>query len=219
MKILLIEDDAQLVKVLKAFLNMKEFNVDVCMDGEDAILKVDSCTCDLFIIDINLPKINGLEVVKYIRQKDFSTPIIMITASMEIKSFETAYKNGCNEYIKKPFHIRELDIIIDKLLKNKNKKIINISENIFYDADVCDLYINNQYIPLRKKESRLLNILLENANQTVKNEAIMNYVWENEIKESYSIRQVVKELRKEFPNGGEYIKTSVGIGYRFEIPN
>ena len=97
---------------------------------------------DLYIIDINIPKISGLELLKYIRQKDLKTPVVIITASLELENIKTAYKNGCDEYIKKPFYLEELEIKIDKICKvNCDKNVIKISENIFYDFIFSNLLI------------------------------------------------------------------------------
>ena len=120
----------------------------------------------MYIIDIDIPHISGLEIVKYIRQKDISTPIIMITASMELENFKTAYQNGCDDYIKKPFYLEELQIRIDKLLSKKLNEysLIKISNNITYDKEYEELIVNGETKRLRKKEKRLLCLLLQNIN-------------------------------------------------------
>ena len=217
MKVLLIEDDHQLHKAIKTYLEIKHFDVRSSYDGQGAIFLIDSNEYDTYIIDVNLPKVNGLDIVKYIRQKDLTTPIIMITASLEVENLLTAFKNGCNEYIKKPFHLKELGLRLDNLLINENEDIISVNENIHYNKKHDELFINSKQCSLRKKEKRLLKILFENINHTVRSEQIYDYVWENEIKESYPIRQLVNELRNKLPDGKTYIKTEVGIGYKLEI--
>ncbi len=114
MDILLIEDDITLNSTIADFLKYKGNEIQTFEDGLKAIETIDKTNFDLYIIDINIPHINGLEIVKYIRQKDTTTPIIMITASMELENFKRAYKNGCDDYIKKPFYLEELDIRIEK---------------------------------------------------------------------------------------------------------
>jgi len=217
MKALLIEDDIQLHKAVRTFLEIKKFNVQSSMDGEEAILLVDNNKYEIYIIDVNIPHINGLEVVKYIRQKDVNTPIIMITASLEIENFLTAFKNGCNEYIKKPFHLQELGVRIDNLLGVNKEETIKISKNIHYNVEFDELYYDEKQIILRKKEKRLLKILIKNINHVVKIDTIYDYVWENEIKEKYPIRQLVSELRNKFGSYKNQIKTEIGIGYKLEI--
>lgn len=203
MKILLIEDDITLNSTITDYLKFKGNDIISLEEGDKAIDTIDKTNFDLYIIDLNIPNINGLEIVKYIRQKDTLTPIIMITASMELENFKIAYQNGCDEYIKKPFYLEELEIRIDKLLSKKSEKnsIIQISNTITFDMEYEELIIDGQIKKLRKKEKRLLSLFLQNINKTVSIEIIENYVWENEIKESYPIRQLVNDLRKEFDNG------------------
>lgn len=218
MNVLLIEDDTQLNSTITKYLNRNDFKVTSLTDGEIAISKIDRSKFDLFIIDINIPNIDGLELVKYIRQKDLLTPIIIITASLELDNFKVAFENGCSEYIKKPFYLEELKIRINNILKNTHSDtIINISNNITYDTEYEELTINSEIIKLRKKERRLLTLLLQNINRSVLTQTIENYVWENEIKESYPLRQLITDLRKKFNTEENFIFADKGIGYRFEI--
>jgi len=217
MNVLLIEDDIQLNTTITNFLKSTSKDVVSVMDGEIAIDTIDNNNFNLFIIDINIPHINGLDIVKYIRQKDTMTPIIMITASMELSNFQKAFQNGCNEYIKKPFFLEELEIRINNLIKKSVTNIIHISDTITYDIEYEELNIDNEIIKLRKKERKLLTILLQNINHTVDTDTIQNCVWNNEIRENYPLRQLINELRKKFNNGEKFIFSDVGIGYRFEI--
>ena len=221
MNILLIEDDLTLNELITDYLKLNGNSVVSLEDGMNAIDTIDKTNFDLYIIDINIPHINGLEIVKYIRQKDISTPIIMITASMELENFKTAYKNGCDDYIKKPFYLEELEIRIDKLLSKESNgnSLIKISDTITYDTEYEELSVRGEVKRLRKKERLLLNILLKNINKLVSNEIIENYVWENEIKELYPLRQLVNDLRKHFDNGEKFIFAERGMGYKFEIKN
>lgn len=221
MNILLIEDDLTLNELITDYLKLNGNSVVSLEDGMNAIDTINKTNFDLYIIDINIPHINGLEIVKYIRQKDISTPIIMITASMELENFKTAYKNGCDDYIKKPFYLEELKIRIDKLLSKKSNgnSLIKISDTITYDTEYEELSVRGEVKRLRKKERLLLNILLKNVNKLVTNEVIENYVWENEIKELYPLRQLVNDLRKHFDNGEKFIFAERGMGYKFEIKN
>jgi len=221
MKILLIEDDSILNETITDYLKLKGNEVIDLEDGADAINVIDKSNFDLYIIDINIPHVNGLEIVKYIRNKDIATPIIMITASMEFESFKLAYKNGCDDYIKKPFYLEELNIRIGKLLGKLQDKntLVNISDAVTYNSEYEELNVNGVAKRLRKKEKRLLNLFLNNINKTLTTEKIENYVWENEIKDSYPLRQLINDLRKHFDNGENFIFANRGIGYKFEIKN
>ncbi|MCW8821060.1 MAG: response regulator, partial [Sulfurovum sp.] len=106
MKVLIIEDNVQLNIAITEFCKIKTFDTVSVKDGLNAIEQIDSEHFDLYIIDINIPDINGLDLLKHIRKTDLDTPIIIITASLEIQNFATAFENGCSEYIKKPFHLK-----------------------------------------------------------------------------------------------------------------
>ena len=218
MKILIIEDDIQLNTTITNFLKYKGYKTISVEDGEVAFEYINKNLYDLYIIDINIPKISGLELLKYIRQKDLKTPVVIITASLELENIKTAYKNGCDEYIKKPFYLEELEIKIDKICKvNSDQNVIKISENIFYDMGLEELFIDDKIKRLRKKEKRLLTILLKNLNKTVPTQTLEDYVWENDIKESYHLRQLVNALRKYFGEEERFIFSEAGVGYRLEI--
>jgi DNA-binding response OmpR family regulator len=216
MKALLVEDDIQLNTTVKKFLQLQNYSVVSVFDGEEAINLIDKESFNIYIIDINLPNISGLEIVKYIRKKDLISPIIIMTASLEINNFVDAFDNGCSEYIKKPFHLKELEIRMQHLLQNNVSDVLTVNERIQYDFVNEELKIDNATIRLRKKVNRVLQILLKNINHTVKTEDIISYVWENEIKESYPLRQIVADLRKEFNFETNYIISQPSVGYKFE---
>ncbi len=216
MKALVIEDDIQLNKAIKTFLNLKNYDVTSSFDGEKAILTIDANEFDIYIVDINLPNVNGLDIVKYIRQKNKDTPIIMVTASSEVDNFTRAYENGCSEYIKKPFHLKELDIRMQRLLDIKSNHIVEIDDNLKFDLKFNELFVDGEPIKIRKKEKRFLHLLISNLNHTISNEEIFNYVWENEIKENYPLRQLVAALRKKIKLKKNYIISDIGVGYRIE---
>ncbi|MEN5387101.1 response regulator transcription factor [Aliarcobacter skirrowii] len=218
MKILIIEDDIQLNTTITNFLKYKGYEVDSLEDGKEALDYIDKNFYDLYILDINIPKVSGLEILKYIRTKDIKSAIIIITASLELENIKTAYKNGCDEYIKKPFYLEELEIKIDKIYgKIEDNNIIKISKNISYNLISEELTIDSKLVRIRRKERRLLTILLKNVNKTVPTEILENYVWENDIKDIYPLRQLVNGLRKYFNSDEKFIFSQTGVGYRFEI--
>jgi len=214
MNVLLIEDDLQLAKIVKKILEAKNYKVTLVDDGDIALENLKNNYYDLYLIDINIPGVNGLELVKYIRNLHDDAVIIMITASIDEYYFQKAYEYGCDDYIKKPFHITELEVRIERLLKNQKKIKFDSYE---FDFGEMELYRNNNRVPLRKKEKKFLYLLLKNINKTVCSEKIIEFVWDGVNKKNYPLRQLVNEIRKKFDN--DYIKTIVGIGYRFESEN
>jgi DNA-binding response OmpR family regulator len=215
MHLLIIEDDVPLANALKKVLEKNGFDVDIVDDGEKAIDFIMQKTYDLYLIDINLPNLDGHKLLKIIKNKNKDAIVVMITASAEIEDIEKAYKFGCDEYIKKPFHAKELLIRINNLIeKNKsvNSNEIKIDDLKFL-KDTMDLFIDDKPVELRKKERRLLYILITNLNRTVPKEEIINFVWEGEKKENYPLRQLISSLKSKLNN--KYIVSVVGIGYKF----
>ncbi len=211
--VLLVEDDLQLAKIVKRILESKNFLVDLVENGNEAIEKIKKRDYDIYLIDINIPGVNGLELVKFIREVKNSGFIIMITASVEEYNFIKAYEYGCDDYIKKPFHSTELEVRIKHLLEKMERIKFDDYEFVFTTGD---LFKNKEPIYLRKKEKKLLSLLLRSPNLTVNTEKIISYVWGNDFKgKEPPVRQLVNELRKKFDK--DYIKTVVGVGYRFEI--
>ena len=216
MKVLIVEDDIECNERIKRFFNLLKYEVLSTFDGYDAISLIDEKKYNLYILDINLPNINGLEILKYIRNKDIKSPIIMITASHDMEIFIEAYTHGCDEFIRKPFHLKELELRIKYLFDTKQSDLLIITEHMSYNFDFEELIIKGEVIKLRKKLNRLLQVLLRNMNHTVSTQDIESYVWENEIKDSYPLRQLIADLRKEFMLGKNHIISDVGVGYKFE---
>lgn len=217
MKVFLVEDDISLNKALVSFFNLKNYQVESYFDGEKAFDSLSlNNLADIYIIDINLPGINGLDLIKQIRKIDTVVPIVVITASVEIETLEEAYSFGCSEYIKKPFNLRELEIRIEKLSKSTLDKMISLKcsedkSKIEFDLKNGILHHNGNLVELQKKELRFLTILFKNYKFIVKTSDIEDYVWESEIKDVYPLRQLVTKLRKKLPCN--FVKTEVGIGY------
>jgi DNA-binding response OmpR family regulator len=214
MKVLVIEDDIQLNTTIKKFLELNNYEVQTVLDGKKALDTIQDSKFDLYVVDINIPNINGLEFIKHIREYDKESAIIMITASLDIDDFTKAYEYGCNDYIKKPFHLKELDVRIKKLFDDK--EILKINDYMSYNFKYQELTINGKVVHLRKKTNKLLQILLKNLNHTVKTEEIIKYVWADEKKENYPLRQLTADLRKELNTKKEHIISVFGVGYRFE---
>lgn len=214
MKVLIIEDDVQLNLAISEFFKIKAFDTVSIKDGLSAIDQIDNGDFDLYIIDINIPRINGLDLLKYIRKTDIETPIIIITASLEIENFSTAFESGCNEYIKKPFHLKELDIRINNLLAFSSPTTIKLKDDLNYNLDTEEFFYKDQSISLRYKEKRFCAIMMKHVNTIVPNEMIYDYVWEGEVKETYPLRQLLVELRKKLPFN--IIQTKIREGYIIE---
>jgi len=210
MKVMVIEDDELFSSEIKELLQMKKFEVLCVHDGEEAISYIDKQKFDFYIIDIFVPNISGLDILKFIRQVDIISPVIIMTASSEINNLILAFEYGCNEYLKKPFDFKELEVRMNKLL-DKDLDYVRFSDTFLYLKGSKKFLYKGEVLNFRKKEKRFLEILIFNINKTVSSEMITDYVWENDIRESYSLRQLVNGIRKKLPM--DIIQTDIGVGY------
>lgn len=215
MKILLLEDDYLLSKILTKHLS-QAYEVTAVYDGDTALEMVESNKFDLLILDSNVPGITGLELIKELRSYNDTTPIIMITAYQDTIHLKKAFTNGCNDYIKKPFELDELDMRIDNITRTFNieqNQLIDLGNDILFDA------LNNQIInqgktfSLAKKESELLNYLSTNRSRTISKEELTQNLWTYETMPSdATLRVYIRNLRAVI--GKNSIETIRGMGYR-----
>lgn len=211
MKILLLEDDYALHVAVKETIELESHDVDSFYDGISAYDAINS-NYKLFILDINVPNLNGIEVLARIKQINPKANVIMISANVDIDMLKIAYQNGCDDYIKKPFDIDELMLKISRLDINKNYKI---SDEYTYILDTKKLMFNGEEKHLTKKENNLLHLLISNENIIVTKEQISNYVYDGEIPLDASLRSLVRRVRTKLPQ--DCIETISGLGYKFSI--
>ena len=208
MKIFLLEDDYSLNEAIKEIIQLENHSVENFYDGETAFSKI-SNDFDLYILDINIPNINGLEILKQIKQINPKTKVIIISANINIDLIREAYTLGCDDYIKKPFDIEELIFKINRY--EKKDTIIYLDINITFNTISKELIINNKTVELTKNEKNLLFLLVDNLNNKISYEQIENFVYEGTSKTSDAIRSLVKRLRKKLPK--DLISNSLDEGY------
>lgn len=213
MKILLLEDNKKLNETITKRLKLKNYNVVSFIDGADAYENItEGFSC--FILDINVPNVDGINILKKIREYYKIVPVIIISASVELDVIKQSYDFGCNDYLKKPFFIDELEIKIEKLCNIQDSKIY-FDENSYFDFKSATVVIENQETRLTKKEKLLINLFLSKKNQVITYESIENYVWEGSFVSLESIRSLIRRVRKILNK--EYIHTVVDTGYLFKI--
>jgi DNA-binding response OmpR family regulator len=213
MKILLLEDNKKLNQTITKRLKLKGYEIVACEDGADAFEKItDGFSC--FVLDINVPNIDGIKILKKIREFYDEIPVIIISASVELDVIKESYDFGCNDYLKKPFFIDELEIKIEKYCKIQDENIYFDKES-YFDYKSSLVVINGIENRLTKKERLLMNLFLTKKNQILSYEAIENYVWEGNFASLESIRSLIRRLRKTLEN--DYIQTVVDTGYIFKV--
>ncbi len=215
MKILLLEDDPLLSKILTKHLELKD-EVTSVYDGDSALETIETQKFDLLILDSNVPGITGLELIKELRSYNDTTPIIMITAYQDTIHLKKAFTHGCNDYIKKPFELDELDMRIANITRTFNieqNQFIQITKDILFDALNKQINKDNKIFSLAKKESELLNYLVTNRTRTISKEELTQNLWTYETMPSdATLRVYIRNLRALI--GKESIETIRGMGYR-----
>lgn len=218
MKVFLLEDDFSLNKIIKLSLENRGLFVDSYDNGYDAIDAVLNNKHDLYILDINVLGFDGHEVLKQIRIENKETPIIIISAKIDIENIKKSYDFGCNDYIKKPFDFEELFLRIQYHLKNQlvkqnsNDFLIDLGYDFSFDLIEQKFYKSNHEIDLTTKEKLLLSLFVKNIDSTVTIEMIHEYVWDSKEMESVSMRSIIHKLKKKLKNG--MIVNIRGIGYK-----
>ncbi|MDP3266218.1 MAG: response regulator transcription factor [Sulfuricurvum sp.] len=208
MKIFLLEDDYLLNKAITKYLTGKGFTVGAYYNGTEAI-KAITDDFDVMVLDIDVPQLNGITVMEEIRKLYPTKPIIMISATIDIDTISKAYEKGCNDYMKKPFDIRELELKI-RTFKKDTTNSIQIFERLEYTLDDQRLLYNSCEIALTPKEKRLFHLLVENKGRTVSLELLERTIWGMNA-EAIHLRQLVARLRKKLPDN--CIQNRTGSGY------
>lgn len=217
MKIFLLEDDFALNKIIKISLQNRGFFVDSFSDGYKAVDVILNSKYDLYILDLNVLGFDGHKILEFIRKDDLNVPIIMISAEIDIENIKKSYTLGCNDYIKKPFDFEELFLRIQYHLsyikKDENSDfIVELGYDFSFNLLEQTLFKSNNEIELTSKEKLLLSLLVKNINNTVTNEMIHEYVWDNKEMEAVSMRTIVHKLKKKLKNG--MILNLRAIGYK-----
>ena len=214
MKILLLEDNKRLSNLIIEALEEKNYKVDWFEDGKIALESIYN-GYDCFILDINVPGLDGLTLLKELRDMNKTTPAIIISANVELETIKDAYIKGCDEYIKKPFYIYELELKLDKLCK-KDTSAIKLPLNFVYDIEKEKLFDDkNEEIKLAKKEILVFNLFAKNLEKIITFEQIEQYVWEGDLTTNENIRALIKRLRKKLPN--DTIVSQGGMGYVLNV--
>ncbi len=212
MKILLLVDNQKLNETITKRLKLKNYSVESFTDGAKAYERItEGFSC--FILDINVPNIDGINILKKIREYYDVIPVIIISASVELDVIKQSYDFGCNDYLKKPFFIDELEIKIEKLCNIKDDKIY-FDTNSYFDFKSATLVIDDEETRLTKKEKLLMNLFLSKKNQVITYSTIENYVWEGSFVSLESIRSLIRRVRKILNK--EFIQTVVDTGYIFK---
>ncbi len=213
MKIMLLEDDVSLNHTIRDILQtLQHCEVDSFYDGSTASDHINDMY-DLYIIDINIPNINGMELLQFIKNSGLHSPVIIISSDTQIDTLSKAYKMGCNDFLKKPFHVEELLFKVKQYVDVMD--ILPLGPTLQYDVRSRKLYENDREVYLTKKEGDLLYLLISNKEDVVSPELIRNFVYQDQFMSNDSLRALIKRLRKIV--GKETVINVPSQGYRINL--
>lgn len=214
MNIMLLEDDYSLRVIIKKELKKHSFNVYDFSNGDDAFLALGDEEYDLFLLDINIPGIDGYDFLRFLRRKEIFSPVIFISSFSDIDHLAKGYEYGCNDYIRKPFDMQELILRVKQQLekdKQARSNVLQISEKITWNVVKKQLYKDDKLVKLTKKETSLIAFLVKNRHQYVDINDIMDGVWQD-ARSANSLRVLIFNLRQKLEE--DIIDNAKGVGYK-----
>ena len=218
MKILLLEDDYLLNEAIKKYIETIGHIVISFKDGDEAFKASQNDSFDLLILDINVPGLDGFDLLEKIHQLKIQTPTIFISALADIEDISKAFDLGCHDYLKKPFHLKELSIRIDKILQSNYipQSHLRLSNNYSFDLDNKVLRFDNEVQILAKRQLQIIELLSKNRSQVVSYDMFLEYVWYNTVIDTPSIRAEINRLKKVLKE--DFITNIRGVGYMIKRP-
>ena len=222
LKILVVDDESRMRKLVRDFLVRQDFDVIEAGDGEEALdLFYKDKSIALIILDVMMPKMNGWEVCREVRETS-KVPIIMLTAICEESDELMGFDLGVDEYIAKPFSPKILVARVEAILRRTNKlgdaSEVKKAGAIVLDKTAHEVKLDGKTIDLSFKEFELLDYFLDNQGIALSRERILNSVWNYDyFGDARTIDTHVKKLRSKLGEHGDYIKTVWGMGYKFEV--
>lgn len=218
MRILIIEDETNLCNSIAEGLRMDGYEVDSCQDGLDALELCEAEHYDLILLDLNLPGMDGMEVLRRLRKEDEETRVLILSARGQIWDKVRGLDAGANDYLTKPFHFEELEARVRSLTRRKfiQKNVCLQCGEISFDTKARTAIAKGQSLSLTRKEAGLLEYLLLHQGQVISQEEMLEHLWDNSVNSfSNSIRVHISSLRKKLRTalGYDPIQNKIGQGY------
>jgi two-component system, OmpR family, response regulator RegX3 len=226
-RLLVVEDEESFIDALEIGLGREGFEVTVARDGQEAVLKFESGSFDLVLLDLMLPKMSGLDVCRVIRSSS-DVPIIVVSAKGEEVDMVLMLEIGADDYVQKPYRLRELVARIRAVLRRRERstQIVESEESIEIgpvklDIEARRCFVNGEEIQLRRKEFALLQELLENPGRVLTRETLIDRIWGSDyVGDTKTLDVHIKRLRnliEDDPKAPVHISTVRGVGYRYEV--
>ena len=218
MHLLVIEDERALCETIVRSLRRQAYSVDCCYDGEKALELLGVERYDLVLLDLNLPKKDGMTVLRTLRQTDRETKVLILSARGEVEDKVEGLDAGANDYLAKPFHLAELEARIRSLTLRQftQRDVLLTCGDLTFDTRSRTTTANGQTLTLTRKETGILEYLMVHQGRPVSQEELMDHVWDNSVDSfSNSIRVHISALRKKLRTalGYDPIRNRIGEGY------
>ncbi len=214
MKILLLEDDVILQEIIEEFLLETGYEVETFFDGEKALDAIGSTMYDMLLLDVNVPNINGFEILSYLRDIGNTTPAIYITSLSGIDDLKKGFDLGADDYLKKPFDLEELQVRIERIVKVHCLQEEILFDDIKFIPKAHQIIFEDRIVDIRQKEAQVLEYFVRNTGKIISCDEIIENVWNDDSVPTHAtIRTYIKNLRKIFEK--EYFDNIKGEGYRF----
>ena len=218
MRLLIIEDERTLCDAVSKSLEKDGFEVDVCYTGAEALEKTGADKYDLIILDLNLPRMDGMDILKKLRLNDQETKVLILSARGNAADKIAGLDAGANDYLAKPFHLAELEARIRSLtLRQFTQQDVLLScGDLTFDTRARSASANGQTLALTRKETGILEYLMMHQGRPISQEELMEHVWDNSVDNfSNSIRVHISALRKKLRAalGYDPIRNRIGEGY------
>jgi DNA-binding response OmpR family regulator len=216
-KILIMEDDTALAETVEEWLTVEDHLVDIAHDGQEALARIEAFSYDLFILDWEVPEINGVDLCSKLRSRGIASPILMLTGKTAIDDKTTGFGVGVDDYLTKPFHPQELIVRIQALLRRPPQLVADtlISADIKLDCKTKQASRDGKNLGLQPMEYTLLEFFVKHPDQPFTAEALLSRLWHSDAEvSSQSVYTCLARLRKKIEKDGICpISTIRGVGY------
>lgn len=223
MKILIVEDEQALLQDIKNYLSSENYIIETASDFITAVNRINGFTYDCVVVDINLPKGNGFDLIRLLKEQNAESGILIISARNSIDDRLKGFDLGTDDYLVKPFHLSELNARIKAVVRRRifNGEAKTEFNEIVLDHESMAVTVHGKPVALTAKEYNLLSYFLANRNRVLTQYAIVVHVWGNEAElfDSYEfIYTHIKNLRKKLVAAGasDYIQSVYGMGYKWK---
>ena len=221
MKILVVEDERQLCDDIAEDLELERYTVERCYDGLEAWEQILVESYDLVILDLNLPGMDGLDILRSVRREKPELRVLILSARSSLANRVEGLDLGADDYLTKPFELEELEARVRSLLRRAQMpasggKTRLVCEDLVLDPATHTVTVEGRPVELTHKEYSLLQCLMENSNRVMERSELLSTVWGYENLETRTLDIHIQSLRKKLGKAGEgHIKTVRGVGYRF----